>query len=447
LVVNQIEVANIVQRARRLRRDARTIDANYPENADAQNVCGAYLGTSGAAALALPHFQRAVKLAPDNPDFAYNLGRVAQELGRLAEAEEAYRKAIAAAAHAASFHALAQLKKQSAENNLIEPLQRLFAAAGDEMTQLYAGHALAKSYEDMGDYAAAFSWLEKAKAKRRAARSYDSAKEERLMQAALDMWQAEDAGFESEQPIFIVGMPRTGTSLAERILTSHSQVGSLGELNNFTELMKAFADTPGEGSLNLETFGRARDIEARRLGEAYIQSTLPDSQAAPRFVDKMPLNYIVAPLIARALPNARIICLVRDQMDAALSLYRQFFPTPLPYYDFAYDLANTARAYALFLRTVERLRQMLPPRQFAVVRYEDIVADLETEARRLISFCGLDWHPACLDFHKNAKAIATPSNVQVRQPLYASAVGRWRKYGALMQPAREAFAAAGVTIA
>ena len=159
-----------------------------------------------------------------------------------------------------------------------------------------------------------------------------------------------------------------------------------------------------------------------------------------------PLNYLLAGLILRALPNARIVCLVRDPMDACLSLYRQMFLTDKPYYNFNYDLANTARAYALHMRLLAHWREVLPSDRYLEVRYEDVVADLEREARQMVAFCGLDWDARCLSFHENPTAIATPSAIQVRQPLYASSVGRWKTYGALLDSARAVLEGAGLEI-
>jgi hypothetical protein len=160
----------------------------------------------------------------------------------------------------------------------------------------------------------------------------------------------------------------------------------------------------------------------------------------------MPLNYMLVGLIARALPRARIICVIRGAMDATLSLYKRFFATEHLYYDYAYDIANTARAYTLFLRVARHWSETLSPQNFTIVHYEDIVADLEGQSRRLIAFCGLPWEEACLRFHENKSAITTPSAVQVRQPLHDKAVGRWRAYGSDLDPARAVFEAAGVPL-
>src|SRR5262249_4488492 len=144
--------------------------------------------------------------------------------------------------------------------------------------------------------------------------------------------------------------------------------------------------------------------------------------------DKMPLNFFYAGLILRALPNARIICLQRDAMDSALSNYRQLFATSFTYYNYAFSLGDTARYVVAFNRLMMFFREALPNDRFTEARYEDLVANQEDETRRLLTFCDLDWDPACLDFHENKAAVATASSVQVRQPLYSTSIGRWRRY-------------------
>ncbi len=181
----------------------------------------------------------------------------------------------------------------------------------------------------------------------------------------------------------------------------------------------------------------------RRLGADYLASTRPLTGATPRFVDKMPLNVLYAGLIHRALPNARIVCLRRDPMDVCLSNFRQLFATGFSYYDYAYDLEDVARYYVGFDRLVAHWRRTLPADRFTEIAYEDLVADQEGATRRLLAFCALRWDPRCLDFHENRAPVATASSVQVRRPLYSTAVGRWRRYGEALEPMRRVLAEAG----
>jgi hypothetical protein len=166
--------------------------------------------------------------------------------------------------------------------------------------------------------------------------------------------------------------------------------------------------------------------------------------AAPRFVDKMPLNFFYAALILRALPNARIICLRRNPADSILSNYRQLFATSFTYYAYAYDLEWTAAFYARFDALIAACREHLPADRFTEVAYEDLVSNLQNEARRLVAFCDLDWQEQCLAFHENAAPVATASSSQVRQPLYSTSMNRWQRYRESLQPALDVLTARGV---
>ncbi len=222
---------------------------------------------------------------------------------------------------------------------------------------------------------------------------------------------------------------------------------SAGELTNFALILKRMTGTPGAYVLDAPVLEAAGALDMRRVGAAYLESVRPVAGGQGRFVDKMPLNVLCAGLIHRALPNARIVCLRRHPMDACLANFRQLFATGFSYYDYAYDLGDTARYYAGFDRLAAHWRAVLPADRYAEVAYEDLVADQEGQTRRLLAFCGLDFDPRCLAFHENAAPVATASSVQVRSPIYASSVGRWRRYGAGLAPLRQALEAAGIDCA
>jgi hypothetical protein len=221
-------------------------------------------------------------------------------------------------------------------------------------------------------------------------------------------------------------------------------VTSAGELSNFSLMLKRAAGTPSNLVMDAETFGAAGKVDMARLGADYVASTRPLTGATPRFVDKMPLNIFYAGLIHRALPNARIVCLRRDPMDVCLSNFRQLFATGFSYYNYAYDLEDVARYYVGFDALVAHWRSVLPADRFLEIGYEDLVADQEARTRALLAFCGLPWDARCLSFHENAAPVATASSVQVRQPLYSSSVGRWRRHGEGLAPLRAILRAAGL---
>jgi len=446
--LSNADVAKLVTRLARAREAAARSAADAPNDLNVQATSAQMFTLAGAHDLALAQWKRAEALAPNNAAVLGGLAAAQQNLGDIDGAIASLKRAIAADPNNAyAYYALTAIERQTEASNHIAALERVFAIAdADGMNSLQAGHALAKTYEDLGDLAKSIEWLKKAKRIRGKSHMYDAVRDARSADAAMALADGPANGFESREPIFIVGMPRTGTSLVDRIVSSHPEVSSAGELTNFSELMKAFAQTGAAYTFEDVTLKAAKGIDVAALGKAYVESTRPITGERPHFIDKSPINYLLAGVIHRALPNARIICLVRDPMDACLSLYRQLIPTNNWYYDYIYRLEDTAHAYALHRKVVSHWREKLPPDRFMEVRYEDIVADLEGQARKLIAFCGLAWDDRCLAFHQNQSAITTPSAAQVRQPIYTSSIGRWRKYGPLLDPLKRALEAEGFTI-
>jgi hypothetical protein len=220
-------------------------------------------------------------------------------------------------------------------------------------------------------------------------------------------------------------------------------VFSAGELTNFGLVLKRAAATPSNRVLDAETLDAAAHCDLAAVGAAYVESTRPRTGHHERFIDKMPLNFFYAPLIRRALPRAKVICLRRNPLDTCLSNYRQLFATSFSYYNYAFDLLDTGRYFAAFDSLVARWREAIPD-NFLEVRYEDVVDRTEHEARRLIEFCELDWDSKCLAFQDNAAPVATASSAQVRQPIYRSGIERWRHYERELEPLRALLTQAGV---
>jgi len=418
-----------------------------PRDALTLDTIGVVLTRAGAHAEALAPFRRAVDRDPGKPAYRYNLGASEQFVGDFKRAADAYRHALALdPKHHRAWSALAQVERAPFSTSEVAEIERQLAAGPSEDGELHLCHALAKQLEDLGNYAEAFRYLERGKRRKRAARAQPFAAHEALFVAATRTapLAVEPGGFESSEPIFIVGMPRTGTTLVERILANHPAMFAAGELANFSLALKRAAATQSNRVLDPETLAAAGRVDARELGAAYVDSTRPRTGRTPHFIDKMPLNFFYAALIHRALPNARIICLRRNPLDACLSNYRQLFATTFSYYDYSFDLLDTGRYYVLFDALARVWRESIPA-NYCEVRYEDVVEHTEREARRLIDFCGLDWDPRCLSFEDNTAPVATASSVQVRQPIYRTALDRWRHYENEIEPLRRLLAAAGVT--
>jgi hypothetical protein len=212
-------------------------------------------------------------------------------------------------------------------------------------------------------------------------------------------------------------------------------------------LLKLMSGSRTPATLDLDMLKQEVSVDNARLGRAYIDSTRPVTGATPRFVDKAPSNYMIAPSILAALPNARMICVRRHPLDSCLSNYKQIFPFDDRYYDYVYDLGDTARKFIQFDRVIAHWQKVLSPERFMVLQYEELVANQEARTRELLAFCDLSWDERCLNFQNNTESVSTPSARQVRSPMNASAVGRWATYGALLDPARRVLEQNGVALA
>lgn len=426
---------------------AREAAALAPADAFTLDTIGVVLSRAGLHAEALPFYARATTAEPGSANYHYNHAAALQFAGDLAAARAAYRRcAEADPEDTRGLPAIVQITKQTPEANEIAALQAMFPQhSADADAALRIGHALAKAFEDLRQPAEALAWLARAKARKRTlirhAPETDAALFEAAMHAAATLRSRTSAA--EGAPIFICGMPRTGTTLTDRILSSHSTVTSGGELTDFALCLKRLARTPSNLVLDPQTLEAANRLDLTALGNSYMSSVRSSLGLEGRFTDKMPLNILLAPVILAALPQARIICLRRHPADTVLSNYRQMFATSFSYYNYAYTLEDTARYYVGFDRMVRQFESRLPPERFTVLHYERLVADLEGETRRLLAFCGLGFEPQCLTFHENAAPVATASSAQVREPLYTSALARWKRYEAGLAPALDILEAAG----
>lgn len=442
------EIAKFVGRFAAMRTLAARAAAENPN--DARAVYGAAIAfrISGDYESALAQFERVCQLDPAQTHFRYELGVTQEYAGRFEAAAKNYAEALRLEPlNFRARQALVQLQKQGPSGNSIAETEKQFAGPDEDgWRTLHLGHALAKAFEDFGDLATSMEWLRKAKQRRRDRHPYSAAAESALAKAAMSARPQPGPGCEDEEPIFITGLPRSGTTLTDRILSSHAQVTSAGEIGNFLLLLKMVSGSTTPATLDQDMFSRSGGVDFPRLGRAYLDSTRPLTGATPRFVDKAPSNFFLAPLILRALPNARIIVVRRHPLDSVLSNYKQIFPFDDRYYDYVYDLAWVAEKYVIFDRLIAHWRDVLAPERFMVLQYEQLVAEPEAKTRELLAFCGLPWDARALSFHENAAGVSTPSARQVRQPISSAAVGRFAKYGALLDPARQVLERAGIAL-
>jgi len=430
------------------RRCAAAAVALAPRDAATLDTLGCVFARLGDHAAALPLFERAAALQPRNVQLRFNLAATLGFLGRTAEAEEQHEAILKLDPDCGKAHlALATGRRATAQSN---PLARLTAALGrarDPEDVLEIRYALAQVCEDLGEHHAAFAHLQAANSRRRAELAYEPAFDRSIFQRLARRFAEPDyfrgGAAASADPIFVVGLPRTGTTLVDRILSSHPDVRTAGELQAMPLAVKLGGGSATPLVIDPETIDAAARLDPAQIGEGYLQRAATHHGAGGRFVDKLPLNFLYVGYIARALPNARIVCLRRHPMDSVWSNYKHLFSTEFSYYNYAYDLLDTAAYYVQFDRLMAFWERLFPGRVLQV-SYEGLVADQEGWTRRILDHCGLSWSDACLRFHENAAAVATPSAAQVRRPLYGDAVGRWRAYAQELEPVRQVFEAAGI---
>jgi tetratricopeptide (TPR) repeat protein len=393
-------------------------------------------------------FRRVVEMRPDQAHCRFNYATSLIHAGDVDGAEQELETCLRLDPDLWKVHlTLAQLRKQSESQNHVQRLQDSLPRVGmDVAAQLCINLALSKEYEDLGDYPKAFAHLTAGKSTFRATRAYSIARDESLFEALMDAMPAEaPGGYPSEEPIFVFGMPRTGTTLIERIISSHRDVYSAGELQDFGIALKRLSGSQTPAMLDVDTIRRTRTLDWKQVGEQYIRSTRPATGKRPRFIDKLPHNFLHAGFIAAALPNAKMICLRRNPMDTCLSNFRQLFALNSAYCDYSFDLLDTGRYYVLFDRLMAFWQQRMPGR-ILEIDYETVVDAQESSTRRLLDFCGLTWDDACLRFEENAAPVSTASAVQVRSPMYRSALKRWKRYEPQLGELKALLTDAGIEI-
>jgi tetratricopeptide (TPR) repeat protein len=403
------------------------------QSAYENSALGLLLTQLGDREQALHYYKQAAVLKPDEASHFYNVACMQRTLGALDEAEENFDKAISLNPHDyESWKTRSELRHQTVENNHVNALEGLLGTgAPDPRGKVQICYALAKELEDLGEFERSFHHLKQGADLRRSQMKYDVQRDLDTLASIQETFQPEcfaraTAGSSNDEPIFILGMPRTGTTLVERILASHSDVFAAGELNNFSVQMmgRVHAENGGRKMSRDDLVRYSAGLDFVQLGEAYVASTRPFTGSTPRFIDKLPLNYLYVGLIHLALPRARIVLLQRHPMDTCYAIYKQLFVDAYP---FSYSQRELGQYFVAYQQLIEHWQTVLPG-VLHTVQYEALVADTEPETRKLLEFCALDWQEQCLRFYENKSASATASTAQVRQPVYTSSVGKWKNY-------------------
>jgi tetratricopeptide (TPR) repeat protein len=401
-----------------------------PNHATAHNNLGNALLKRDRMDEAQTHYERALALKPDYANAHNNLGNVLKEQGRFDDAMSHYGRAIALKPDYGEAHLnRAELKRFKRDDEELVALKALEASVDLPPDKAVFVHfALGKALDDAGDYDGAFEHLRRGNALKRQQIDYQERRALDLVdriratfdRALFDRFG--QAGEASRAPIFVLGMPRSGSTLVEQILASHPQIYGGGELTILEKMDAAGLYNLGDPS------GDA--AQWRSLGETYLSQLpkIPDGKV--RIVDKLPGNFLRIGLIRLMLPNARIIHTCRHPVDTCLSCYSKLFTDGLL---FSYDLGELGRYYRSYSGLMEHWRTVLPG-YVLDVSYEDVVADLEGQARRIIAYCGLAWDDRCVSFHQTIRTVRTASSVQVRQPLFRGSIDRWRRYESHLGP-------------
>jgi tetratricopeptide (TPR) repeat protein len=461
-----------------------------PANPLLFDAIGSLFSRANEQQRALAAFDKAVSLAPGNPHFLFNRATVYRFLGRLADAESDYDRVIAL--RPGDYEAYvnrSELRTQSADANHVGELEALAARdIADWRGYVQIRYALAKEHEDLGQYERSFECLQQGARKRREHMRYDVATDVATVDWIIEAFpgvlpravpggddvpreplrdapgeapgqvpgdaRRDRAGgapgqdvaqgdWRDDAPIFVVGLPRSGSTLVDRILSSHSAVESAGELNHFALcLVEAVSRRTGTAQLpRRELVARSAEIDFAALGHDYLARARETVPAGVRFIDKMPLNYLYCGLIRRALPQAKIVHVARHPMAVCYAMYKTLFKDGYP---FSYDLQDIGRYYLAYRRLMDHWQATVPG--IHTLSYEALVADQLGESRRLLAYCGLDWQDACAEFDRNSAPTTTASAVQVRRRIYQSSVSQWRHYAAQLAPLEQMLRAAGIEL-
>jgi tetratricopeptide (TPR) repeat protein len=410
-----------------------------PDLTTAHSGLGFSLYATNKPELALASFERALALEPGNAEALRGLGLALEALGRLAEAQDALERAVAIAPASPSYRrVLAQVKRFEAGDPQISAMEELLGNASSlsDAGRIDLHFALAKAYQDIGQQDRSLAHLLAGNSAKRRLVPYDEAATLGLMRRIESVFTAEflarhaGSGHPSGLPVFIVGMPRSGSTLIEQILASHPQVFAAGELREMAAIAGTLSGADGRSSFPEATLSLGGE-QIEQLGARYAGTIAALAPGAARITDKMLSNFAFIGLIRLALPKARIIHVRRDPLDTCMSCFARLFGTSQP---FSHDLGELGRYYRAYDSLMAHWGRVLPAEAMLDVSYETLVGDFENQARRLVEYCDLAWDERCRAFHQTSRPILTASAAQVRQPLYREAIGRWKSCEASLRP-------------
>lgn len=412
-----------------------------PDHAKAYAGLGATLNEQGKLDEAILSCRQALLLQDNLADAHGVLGNILKEHGDLEGALSAFQRALAIKPDFAVVHRLlASIHEYTAPNEQLLAMKNLFQNETASQNKMHLAFGLGKALEDLGEFQSAFRYLLEGNRLKRESFQYSMQEDQQLfhnIQRTVNSGAIANltgSGCPDDTPIFILGMPRSGTSLVEQILASHPMVHGAGELDIFEKTFLGYTQTDSFVAA-FEAVVHAQDTSALlgRIGKGYVEK-LREFSATARFItDKMPHNFLAIGLIRLALPQARIIHCVRGPMDNCLSIFKNFF---ISEHKYAYDLRELGQYYILYQELMRHWHTLFPGAIYDI-HYEDVIRAPEEETHKLLHHCGLPWDDACLSFHKTTRRVATASAAQVRKPIYNGSVKLWQKYERQMAPLKE----------
>ena len=442
--IDYIQVLRKRQNYEESLRQAKLLLDSDPSNPQFQSVFAVESMQSGDYDTALSTFESILKILPEDPVTLTSRGHALKTQGQTDDAIDSYRRAIKKyAAHGEAYYSLANLKLFSFSDEEIGAMETQESNLGiSHMSRIYLNFALGKAYEDKALFDQAFRFYERGNAFKKSQSRYKASDLTAEFKAQTEVFDHgfvashSNTGFTAPDPIFIVGLPRSGSTLLEQILASHSQVDGTMELPNMLALAQKLRRGERMSAVNHYP-GILKELTAEQFiefGEKFIDETRVHRGSAPFFIDKMPNNFRHVGLIKLMLPNAKIIDARRHPMGSCFSGFKQLFAEGQ---EFTYGLKEVGTYYRDYVDLMDHWDKVFPG-QVLRVQYEEVVADLDTQVRRILDYCGLEFEESCINFHETDRSVRTPSSEQVRQPIYQSGVEQWKNFESNLDPLKQA---------
>jgi tetratricopeptide (TPR) repeat protein len=404
------------------------------------NNLGAALEKSGKVDDALEYYAKAVEINPDHAEAQNNMGAIYSERGQLEEAKFCFSAAIKAKGNFIEpYYNLSSLKTFTLSDPDLKGLKKLMKDVTSLPVEAQVRYyfALGKAFEDVAEYNDAFNACQRANQLKFSQINYKERQASAVVQRIRKEF-ARDAieklkptGIDDGTPIFILGMPRSGTSLIEQILASHKDIHGAGELKSLDEVIHKYRGEKNRNQSTLPSQKQLQDYDYSFMASEYLQTIRELGPDKKYITDKMPANFFYIGFIHLMFPNAKIIHSMRDPMDSCFSCYAKLFNETM---DFTYNLQTLGNYYVRYIKLMQHWHEVLPPGTILDVKYENVVADVEAQARRMLEYINVPWDKNCLEFYKNKRAVKTASVAQVRKPIYASSVARWEHFKEQLMP-------------